>query len=105
MQQFCRTSVHNCNVYAAVHVNDSRFSKMEEDQDMLQACVEDLTAIIDKNGKADFSSFTFWPRFEKIIIFSLSLHLIFTTLKKSLHATLTLNLNCLAEQDSNYFPL
>ena len=64
MLQFCRTSVHNCNVYAAVHVNDSRFSKMEEDQDMLQACVEDLTAIIDKNGKADLSSFTFWPRFD-----------------------------------------
>ena len=37
---------------------------MEEDQDMLQACVEDLTAIIDKNGKADLSSFTFWPRFD-----------------------------------------
>ena len=51
VQQFCRTSVHNCNAYAAVHFNDSRFSKMEEDQDMLQACVEDLTAIIDKDGK------------------------------------------------------
>ena len=28
---------------------------MEEDQDMLMACVEDLTAIIDKDGDGDIS--------------------------------------------------
>ena len=28
---------------------------MDEDQDMLQACVEDLTSIIDKDGDGDIS--------------------------------------------------
>ena len=32
-----------------------RFTKMDEDQDMLQACVEDLTSIIDKDGDGDIS--------------------------------------------------
>ena len=32
-----------------------RFAKMEEDQDLLQACVEDLQSIIDKDGDGDIS--------------------------------------------------
>ena len=32
-----------------------RFAKMEEDQDLLQACVEDLQRIIDKDGDGDIS--------------------------------------------------
>merc|ERR1711994_1032690 len=32
-----------------------RFAKMEEDADMLIACVEDLTALIDKDGDGDIS--------------------------------------------------
>ena len=32
-----------------------RFAKMEEDQDLLQACIEDLTSIIDKDGDGDIS--------------------------------------------------
>ena len=41
-------------VYEAFYIfvtNFNRFAKMEEDQDMLIACVEDLRAIIDKDGK------------------------------------------------------
>jgi len=32
-----------------------RFAKMEEDADLLQACVEDLQCIIDKDGDGDIS--------------------------------------------------